>query len=278
MNEFFNDYYADTSLIPCDIYPMQYGEEQCFKNHSFGPCIRNNYIIHYIYSGKGSFCVNGREYELHAGQLFLICPDILTFYKADSKEPWMYRWIEFNGSFAGTLLKSAALNAKEPVLNDREGTPIGNALLDIVHGGSMSFELLMCKFWNFIYALTDGSSSSQQNPSGEYIRQAEAYIKMNIYKKVTVNDVAAYVGIDRSYLSRLFQKHRDMSPQQFIISLKLNMASQYLRNQNISVAEAAQSVGYSDPHVFAKAFKKQFSLSPGAWQKQIMWEQSIKSL
>jgi|GEM_PF-5188913 len=40
MNCFINTYYAYTKFIPTDIYPVQYGEEQCNRNHSFGPCVR----------------------------------------------------------------------------------------------------------------------------------------------------------------------------------------------------------------------------------------------
>lgn len=55
MNCFINTYYAYTKFIPTDIYPVQYGEEQCNRNHSFGPCVRSNYLLHYVYSGKGIF-------------------------------------------------------------------------------------------------------------------------------------------------------------------------------------------------------------------------------
>ena len=55
MNCFINTYYAYTQFIPTDIYPVQYGEEQCNRNHSFGPCVRSNYLLHYVYSGKGIF-------------------------------------------------------------------------------------------------------------------------------------------------------------------------------------------------------------------------------
>ena len=255
---------------------MQYGEQQCEPGHAFGPCVRNNYLIHYIYSGKGVFKTNSKEYHLHKGQFFLICPEQLTYYKADTEEPWLYRWVEFNGSLASSILKTAGLSENEPIFTDNEDMSVGKALLNIINGQNMDFELLMSLFWKFIYTITNGSGNTSQKPAEEYISLAESYIKMNTHKKISVNDVAAYIGIDRSYLSRLFKEYKNVSPQEFILTLKLNMACRYLENKNLSVGEVAQSIGYNDTHVFSKAFKKQFKVSPMMWRKQLDWEHSIK--
>lgn len=276
METFFNNYYANTNLIPTDIYPMQYGEQQCASGHAFGPCVRNNYLIHYIYSGKGIFRANGQEYRLHKGQFFLICPEQLTFYKADANEPWLYRWIEFNGSFAPLILKSAGLSENAPIFTDDDNMSAGSALLEILNRQNMEFEVLMSLFWNFIFTITKGAKNTALKPAEGYIGLAEDYIKMNAYKKTAVADVASYIGIDRSYLCRLFKEYKNMSPQEFILTFKLNMACRYLENKNLSVAEVAQSIGYNDAHVFSKAFKKQFRLSPMAWRRQLNWEHSIK--
>lgn len=156
MNCFINTYYAYTKFIPTDIYPVQYGEEQCNRNHSFGPCVRSNYLLHYVYSGKGIFQTENNTYHLHKGQMFLISPNQLTYYKADDSDPWLYRWIEFNGSMSQSILKSVGLNESTPIYTDDENNSVGNALCNIISSGEMCFELLMQKFWNFIYCLTDG--------------------------------------------------------------------------------------------------------------------------
>ena len=209
MNCFINTYYAYTQFIPTDIYPVQYGVEQCNRNHSFGPCVRNNYLLHYVYSGKGIFQTENNTYHLHKGQMFLISPNQLTYYKADDSDPWLYRWIEFNGSMSQSILKSVSLN------------------------------------------------------------------ETNVHKKISVSDVAKYIGIDRSYLTRLFNEYKKTSPQNYIISLKMNTAALYLKNTNASVTETAQSVGYCDTHIFNRTFKKQFGVPPTTWRQKQIWEQSI---
>ena len=275
MNCFINTYYAYTKFIPTDIYPVQYGEEQCNRNHSFGPCVRSNYLLHYVYSGKGIFQTENNTYHLHKGQMFLISPNQLTYYKADDSDPWLYRWIEFNGSMSQSILKSVSLNESTPIYTDDENNSVGNALCNIISSGEMCFELLMQKFWNFIYCLTDGEQINTVSNAEEYIQKAETFIKTNVHKKISVSDVAKYIGIDRSYLTRLFNEYKKTSPQNYIISLKMNTAALYLKNTNVSVTETAQSVGYYDTHIFNRTFKKQFGVPPTTWRQKQIWEQSI---
>lgn len=270
MDYFFDNYYIYSDYIPTDIYPIQYGQQQCRPDYGFGPCVRANYIIHYVYSGKGIFRTDSAEYKIGAGQFFLIKPNQLTYYKADSDNPWLYRWIEFNGSMTDKIL--AVFDT--PVLSDSDNS-IGDILKDIVQSGTIPFEVLMQKMWSFIAELRRTFGTAPQTPSEEYVRRAVSFIKSNIHKKITVHDIAEHIGIDRSYLCRLFGQYRSISPQQYIINTKMNAAAQYMKNTNISVSEAANSVGYCDYHVFNKVFKKHFGISPSAWKKKEFWEQSI---
>ena len=85
------------------------GVSECAPNHSFGPVVRPNYIIHYILRGKGFFEVGEKRYELGAGQGFLIEPEAVTYYQADSKEPWSYLWLGFAGDRAADYMQELGL-------------------------------------------------------------------------------------------------------------------------------------------------------------------------
>lgn len=276
MAYFFSNYYVHTSLIPTDIYPVQYGEEQCNPAHHFGPCVRNNYLIHYVYSGKGIFRIQNKEYELREGQLFLIPPNCSTYYRADSNDPWLYRWVEFNGSMAAKLLSDASLSMSSPTLTDTDFA-IGQGLKTMVEKGEMSFEPLMSLFWQFLSALKGQTEPERmENNAMRYINQAEIFIKNNLHKNISVRSVADYIGIDRSYLCRLFEEFKNISPKQYIDMLKMNRAVQYLKINSISVTEIALSLGYCDCHAFHKAFKKYYGCSPSSWRGKSEFEQTIQ--
>jgi len=264
MEHFMKIFYAYTSLVPTDIYPVQYGEEQCKSKHGFGPGVRSNYLIHYVFGGKGKFRNENGEWDIGAGEMFLISPNELTYYEADKKDPWHYAWIEFNGSLVRFLLKNSEF-AASPVCADKGG--VGRIMQKIVVCKENDFMSLAACLWELIAAISNGEEEVRTQ-GHEYVKKAESYIKINIHKKINVTDVAAYIGIDRSHLSRLFKQHLEISPQQYILSLKMKTAANYLKNTNITINEAAQSVGYFDVRVFGKAFRKYFGISPSVWRKK----------
>lgn len=169
---------------------------------------------------------------------------------------------------ASKILKASAFPQDMPIYTDDANGSAGQALLDIVGCGDMRFATLMQKFWAFIAAITPDDENRSLTASEEYIQKAENFIKINAHKKITVNDIAQYIGIDRSYLTRLFRQNLGTSPQQYIMDLKMNIAAQYLKNTGITIKETAQSIGYSDTHVFNKAFKKKFNSSPSCWRQK----------
>lgn len=277
MAHFFNNYYSDTNLIPTDLYPVQYGEEQCVPGHDFGPCIRNNHLIHYVYSGCGILRIGNREYPVHAGELFLIPARVSAYYRADSKTPWLYRWIEFNGSMAPKIINRLNLSAENPIFTDSDHS-IGNALHQIVLCHDLPFEALMGLFWVFISSLTcQIPYTATESATEGYMKQAEMFIKNNLHKNITVQNVSDYIGIDRSYLCRLFNEHKSTSPKQYMEDLKMKRATQYLKLPTLSVTEVALSLGYSDCHAFHKAFKKNFGCSPSTWRAKPEFEQTLQS-
>lgn len=271
MEYFFRNYYLSTTYVPTDIYPIQYGAQQCRPGYGFGPCVRSNYILHYVYSGCGILRIDNTEYTIHAGEIFLIKPYWLAYYESDTENPWLYRWIEFNGSMSERILSAFS----GPVISDFDDAIIGKKFKEFIDCGKLPFEAAMEKFWSVIAALNRNTADNTQIRSQDYVQMAERYIKNNIHKKITVNDISAYVGINRSYMSRLFKEYKRISPQQYITAVKVNAAAQYLKNTDISIVEAAQSVGYSDYHVFNKVFHRYFNASPSEWRKKYFWQKSI---
>jgi AraC-like DNA-binding protein len=257
-----------------DIYPMQYGEQQCDNGYSFGPAVRNFYLIHYVYSGQGKLHINRKVYNIHAGQFFLIYPKQTAYYKADDNDPWLYRWIEFDGSFSEKLMTVAGFSHENHVIIDENG--VGNALKNIIDLGWSDFETIMSHFWSFIATLTKGKLlNKDENTSETYVSNAKNYIRSNLHKRITVSEIAHFLNIDRSHLTRIFKNICGISTQQFIISLKMEMASQSLKKSNMTIKEVANSVGYDNQMDFSKLFKKHFNMTPTQWRGKDGFQQSL---
>ena len=56
--------------------------------HTWGPGVRDHYLIHLVVAGKGVYQVNGASHTLQEGDLFLAKPNQLITYAADETDPW----------------------------------------------------------------------------------------------------------------------------------------------------------------------------------------------
>lgn len=91
----------------------------------------------------------------------------------------------------------------------------------------------------------------------------------NYSHKITVNDISKYIGLNRSYFGSIFKKHTSMSPQEFLIKLRLEKAEELMENPKLNISDIARSVGYEDAMLFSKIFKKHYGASPTEYRKTI---------
>ena len=77
------------------------GFEHCLPRHSYGPHIRQNYVIHVVIDGKGILDFRGKRWNISKDQMFILFPGMESTYYADKEDPWYYCWIGFQGESAG---------------------------------------------------------------------------------------------------------------------------------------------------------------------------------
>lgn len=253
----------------CRVYHAGY--EECEVSYGFGPFVRDHYLIHFVVSGKGKFTCNDQEWDLKTGETFLITPGVRTYYEADANEPWTYYWIGFHGKEARELIKRLGYAVNKPTRTfDPESTV--PQLKHIISCENRSYEEHL-KLRGLLFILL--SHMMEQNNDDlaisdykrDYVEEVKEYIEMNYSRQIRIDQIASHIGIDRSYLTRLFQKYEGCSPKEFLLEYRLFKAK-YLLEQFHSVGDVARSVGYSDAYAFSKAFSRGVGCSPRYYQKQ----------
>jgi AraC-like DNA-binding protein len=265
--------YLPRNLQHADLHVTQYGMEQCTPSHYHGPAVRDHYLIHYIQHGQGIFEVGGQTYVLGAGEGFLICPDTVTYYEADADRPWTYSWVGFNGLLAESMLKQAGLSAASPVLRYGKDDQLIRCLEAMIESREYrkGRELrLTGLLYVLLSLLVENSPVEAERPGNrveEYVGQVVDFIEMNYAGKISIADIAAFIGLDRSYLSSLFKKRMNASIQEYLIRYRMNKAVELMANDLLSIGDIARSVGYEDPLLFSKIFKKLKGESPRLYRQ-----------
>lgn len=186
------------------------GFAECKPLHSYGPAARPNYILHYVMKGKGIYQVGETKYQLKEGQAFLIEPESLTFYQADKTDPWSYLWVGFGGTEAQRFVRDLGLNSRQLTCECEYGEELKEIVFEMLHHTSSTAEnlyYLQGKLYQFFSVLARGIEIQQySNDTKEsiHVQEAIAYIKNYYSQKITVEDIANYLALNRSYFITIF--------------------------------------------------------------------------
>ncbi len=255
----------------------QYGYETCPPGHSFGPAVRDHFLLHFVRAGKGVFSAENRAYTLAAGEGFLISPERVTAYRADKTDPWKYFWIGFSGGGAAALLAEIGLDAEKAIFTlssvdecekifDRISAPAADGITGQLELLSALYALLAR-----IRPYSDVQSDSAYrlfNTGSDYAESAERYIRQCYASRITVGGVAEHLGLSRTYFSTIFKKYTGRSPQEYLIYVRIGKAKELLAESDLAVADVARTVGYDDPLLFSRIFHKVCGMSPRAYRMQ----------
>ncbi len=246
----------------------QCGREQCAPGHTYGPAVRDHYLLHWVLSGKGRFTANGHTWELQAGDAFLILPGQVTVYSADRQEPWCYGWVGLLGDAAPALLQQLGdgpvLRFTDPVQADKYLRRIMRQFTAWHFTSNGNWFLLHSELYRLLSLFVTENSGTQNLSTAQ---TAAAYIRQNFANAITIDQLAALAGVHRSHLFRLFQLEFGVSPQQYLCEYRLQQAAQLLVG-GLAVTQAAYSAGFGDLPYFCRRFKARYGVTPSAYAQQ----------
>lgn len=98
---------------------------------------------------------------------------------------------------------------------------------------------------------------------------AEAYLRENFTKDISLSELADKLGFTPDYISRNFKKYKHESPIKYITKLRINEAKRLLINHpELDIKKVGDLVGYNDPFYFSRVFKANTDLYPSEYRSQ----------
>ncbi len=278
MSKFLFSIFPNENFIDLTLY--QYGWEQCDPSHSFGPAARNHFLFHYNISGTGVLNANNekgitKSYQVKSGQGFMIFPHQICTYIADQNLPWEYVWLEFDGLRAKELVDTAGLSCDSPIYRARYKdiavTMKEEMLYIVTHKEASPFHLIGHLFLFLDSFVSSSASIITKNSNGLrdfYIKEAVAFIEQNFQNPITIEEIAKFCGLNRSYFGKIFHESMGKSPQDFLISYRMTKAAELLKLTSLSIADVGNAVGYENQLHFSRAFKHVYGISPRQWRNE----------
>lgn len=241
--------------------------------------VYDHYIFHYILNGQGTYYAPSGTYPVKKNDIFLIRPNETVHYEADRISPWTYYWVGFNGTDVPNILNLCGFSG-DTLCRSFAGEPMLDELFHQTaypkcQGIALEYELLgsLYQIFSVLINMSIRPSVSQME---QYLNRAIEFIHHSYSSPdMKVTDVARFVGIDRTYLYRIFTDTLHCSVQDYILSFRLKRACSLLTYSTSSVGVIAQSCGFDSPAYFSSVFKSKFQMTPLQYKKKFASDSSL---
>ena len=261
---FFKEYYFT------DFYFFNVGYEKCQSGHRFGPSLRDNYIVHFVISGKGRYTVNDTTHHLAEGDFFLIRPNELVDYEADVQDPWEYYWIGFSGTKVKEILHTNGIGAKDYIgqvgaqkeLQGKFAYFMESDFFD--DAKKLANQALFYEIFSFFKIHNENMEMGIRiSRTKKYSEAFLLYVGNNYYREdLTIEEIAKSMYLHPAYFSQVIKEELGLTALKYLNLYRMNKASQLLKTTELSVEQIAGAVGYQNRHSFTRAFKNRFQSSP----------------
>ncbi len=251
---------------------VQCGWVKCAPEEYYGPYIRTTFSITFIQHGCGYFYADGQKMMVRAGEAHVIYPGMRTYSIADAKTPWEYTYVMLDGPDAQSVLEAVGLT-KQHFVVPYPDTPEFRTWLNAMcvagstgtgQGYDVTGYFLLC-----ISKLTQKhTQQGEKAPAAEHLGKAIAYMQANYSRNIKLSDVAAQVGLERTYLHRIFMQQIGMSPHQWLIHYRLDQSAELLKSNDYTITDIAYFTGFYDVSHFTRAFRTRYGLSPTEYRKE----------
>jgi AraC-like DNA-binding protein len=253
------------------------GREHCNPDYHLDRTSFAYHVLEYVVEGAGRARLGGGARHRRGPGRILVCRRTTRCeLESDADAPLVKYFLCLAGAPALARLARAGLAADRvrvlaargevrSVLEDllREGERPGARAAEIC---GVLFDLLLLKIADAM-PRGGGGAGRAGAASRENFLRCKALIDGQAERLASLDDIAAAARLDRSSVCRLFRRFQGISPYQYLLRRKMNLAAEFLMDGRGLVKEAAQHVGFADPLHFSRCFKAVHGVPPSGLRR-----------
>lgn len=257
-------------LAQIDIQYVAHSDGICMKRAVF--CKRefpfhfhNEWSLGWIEQGSEAFAANGVWQNLYAGAVMLIPPFSVHANAGMNAHPWTYRAIYVNEDvcrFALTqkgMVYDRCLHVPYYVSSSNEAATLYCQLVTVLQDPVRFQEVLAA----LLVLLVQGNrmpDPGKRKQDGMYSDVVQ-WLHQHYQNKITLDELSRRFTCDKFKLLRRFKAGTGLSPQDYVMALRVEQAKQQLLNEQ-PISQIAFDAGFYDQSHFTNYFKKYVGLAP----------------
>lgn len=135
--------------------------------------------------------------------------------------------------------------------------------------GKEACDILLNQLFCLILSEVYGRKLSKNTKENHILNVTCKYIQENFHNPISIKQLASNVSLSPSYFIKMFKKVANVTPTEYLISIRISNAKQLLSESNLSVAQIAEMCGFNDASYFSYYFKKTFGITPREYKENI---------
>ncbi len=221
------------------------------------------YVLEYVMEGSGHVEVDSKVFSPSKGDVYLLPKGSRHHYYSSKETPFKKIWMNINGPLCDSLIQCYGLSGKY-LFEKIDLFDLFEHFLNICRQRDMNtknlFEKCSIVFLKIIQKLS--RYGEEIIPYDKQAVKAKNYCDINIYQKLTVEEVAQYINISVSQLNRIFKKEFGTTVYAYILDNKISTAKSLLSGTAMTISEIAFLLNFADEHYFSNIFKIKAHMTP----------------
>ncbi|MDR9795083.1 AraC family transcriptional regulator [Aeribacillus pallidus] len=221
----------------------------------------NSYLFMHVRKGKMRIKYEDREFIATENTFVFLNCHKPHLYQAE--EDTIFDWIHFSGNASDDYFELLFSNngCVYSINNNFVINDCMTSILDMAENDKIDEDAISIMIHKILYELKQLLNHADELHI-KSIRSAIVYIENHYQDQINLTDLANCAGLSPFHFSRIFKKHMNCSPYQYLIGYRINNAKKLLHNTNLSIQEIAFACGFNSVSHFITMFKKHTNLSP----------------
>lgn len=258
---------------------LRCGHYHCVRGYLIDRQYYDSLLVCYVLDGMLELRYQGEQYSITPGAAMVIDCRQPQYYAAG--EHLEFLWAHFTGGNCGALFEDIYSRCGPLIRN--ENTPlVRETLASIIsayrNDQAPSAASISSSLFSILCHLYPGQAVAQGYDAELPVNRAIDYMRFHLPDPISIDDVAAEVHMSKHYFSRSFRQKTGMSPHEYLIKLRLDMAKHLLATTHDTVRDIAYRVGYRSEMGLTMAFSDKVGIPPGKYRHFVEQEKKTDSL